>query len=243
MASSHDNRLPQAPDAGQPAIPTAAAAETSGQDSSLTTDPNPVVPVRLLAAPDYMEAASEFFRDAVNSTMTQLDPNYGALRRVPMPEGVSSISVQVADSETPSPVVAMSQPVEVVRDDVIAGNLEAFHNIVAAVAGSHLETFMTAFYAHLGDAVAAVGNSVDLSGEKLAWDRILDLYEQIEWIPNDLGVVQQPTMQMGTEAKKAFEALPEMTDGQKARFARIAQEKQEDHVSRRRSRRLRGESD
>jgi hypothetical protein len=98
---------------------------------------------------------------------------------------------------------------------------------------------MPAFWGHVGTAVSAVGNSVDLSGKKLTWDRILDIFEQIEWMPNDQGMVQKPTMQMGTDARKIFDALPEPTAEQQERMRRIAEAKQEAHVSRRHSRRLR----
>lgn len=212
-------------------------------DTSEAKNAGPHLVPQLLSTPDYDDAVAEFYRTAINSTMAEMDPDYGALRRLPMPEGVSTISVQVAGTDTPSPQVEMSQVVEVEREDVVNGNLEKVHEIISTVAASHLETLMPAFWGHIDTAVSAVGNSVDLSGEGLTWDRILDMYEQIEWMPNDLGIVQPPVRRAGKEAQKVLDALPKPTAEQQERMQRIAEAKQEAYVSRRRRRRLRGEPD
>lgn len=199
--------------------------------------------IALLNVTDYDVATAEFFREAVDATMAQLDPTYGALRRLPMPEGVSAISVQVAGTDTASPEVEMSKTVSVERDDVTLGNLESFHEAVVAVAANHVETFMTAFYAHLDAAVTAVGNHVELSKETVTWDHLLDAFEKVAWMPNLQGQVQPPEMKAGKDAQKVIDELPKQTKEQRARFTRIALAKQEEYVSRRRSRRIRGELD
>lgn len=88
-------------------------------------------------------------------------------------------------------------------------------------------------------AAEAVGNSVELDGQSLTWDHVLDWYQQVEWTPDDLGFVRPPQIVAGVTAGDRLRNLPEMTPAQQERAMLIKIGKQEEHVSSRRSRRLR----
>ncbi len=171
--------------------------------------------------------------------MRAADPIYAGLRRRMLPEGVSEVRVDVGDASVASPEVLLSREVEVAHSDVLAGNLEQFHDVVQQVAETHLEQFMRPFFEHVGEAAAAVGNTMDLDGASLTWDALLDAAEVPEWAVDAAGQVHAPTMVAGDAVLARLRALPPMTPEQQERAALQVMRKQEEHVSRRRGRRLR----
>jgi len=195
----------------------------------------------MLATPELDGAMLRFVSDAVDSQMAE-DPIYGQLRRMPLPEGVTAVSVEVDQTTVDSPPVPM-QHSNSLTTDFVDGNFEELHRIVLEMAESFLEQYLPAFFQHVETAVETVGNSLDLSGEKLGWDRLLDAYELVEWAPDDRGLVRPPQIYAGSEAAAKIDALPDWTPAQRERFIAMAVNKQEEHVSRRRSRRLRHEPD
>lgn len=193
----------------------------------------------LLTTPDFDDAIAAFVSDAVNAVMAASDDVYAGLRRMPLPEGVTTIRVQVGEAVTDSPEVKMTETVEIRRDDVVAGEIEMMHDAVARIATSHLAQFMAPFFEHVGDAADAVGNSVDLAGGAFGWDVLLDAFEQARWMPDATGQVKPPQVHVGAVVDERTRGLPALTPEQEARCADMQRRKQEDHVSRRRSRRLR----
>lgn len=193
----------------------------------------------LLTTRDYDDAIAAFVSDAVHAVMSASDDVYAGLRRMPLPEGVTTIRVQVDEAVTDSPEVQMTETVETRRDDVVAGELELMHDAVARIAESHLAQFMAPFFEHVGDAASAVGNSVDLAGDAFGWDGLLDAFEQVRWTPDATGRVRPPQMHAGDPVVERIRGLPDFTPEQTQRWADMQRRKQEEHVSRRRSRRLR----
>lgn len=193
----------------------------------------------MLDTPDYDEAVAEFVRMAVDALMSAADPIFAALRRVPLPEGVANIRVEVNDACTTSPQVHMTKEVQIQRADVVDGNLEQFHDVLAQIAESHLPQFMRPFFEHVADAAEAVGNSINLQGATLGWDDLLDAFEKTEWGVDATGHVRPPQMVAGPAVVDRFSELPAPSAEQQQRAAAITDRKQEEHVSRRRSRRLR----
>ncbi len=192
-----------------------------------------------LQTPDYNDAVVNFVQQGVQALMSAADPIYGSLRHVPLPEGVADVRVEVDDAIISSPTVHMRELAEISPQDIVSGNLERFHEILAQIADSHLQQFMVPFFEHVGDAAEAVGNSVKLDGQSLTWDHVLDWYQQVEWTPDDLGFVRPPQIVAGVTAGDRLRNLPEMTPAQQERAMLIKIGKQEEHVSSRRSRRLR----
>lgn len=192
----------------------------------------------MLATPELDHAMVHFVSDAVDARMAE-DPIYAQLRRRPLPEGVTGASVEIEQIALDSPSVPMEHSDSVTTADMVEGNFEELHRIVLAMAESFLDQYLPAFFQHVETAVESVGNSLDLSGEELGWERILDAFEQVEWGPDDLGIVRPPQMHSGPTVAAKIEALPEITPTQRARFVEMWSRKQEKHVSRRRSRRLR----
>jgi hypothetical protein len=193
----------------------------------------------LLETPDYSLAMEGFVREAVNDRMATLDPIYGSLRRVPFPEGVDRIRVDVEGGNNESPEVEMSEIVEVQRDDVVEGNFERLHEIIEQIAESHLPQFMRPFFEYVGDSAASVGNAIDLSGTEFNLDRVLDAHEMVEWAVGEDGVVRPPQLVASPEVIAKVLRFPPPTPEQENRMREMAARKQEDHASRRRRRRLR----
>lgn len=187
-------------------------------------------------------AMVRFVSEAVDARMAE-DPILGRLRRLPLPEGVTGVSVEVDQTAVDSPSIPLSHGDSVMSDDMIQGNFEELHRIVLNMAESFLDQYLPGLFQHIDTAVESVGNSLDLSGEELSWDRILDAYELVEWTADDSGVVRPPQIYAGPEVSAKINALPDWTTPQQARFVDMWTTKQEEHVSRRRSRELRHESD
>lgn len=187
---------------------------------------------------EYELAMARFMQDAVESAMNASDTLYARLTPRVLPEDVRQVRVDVEGSSTPSPSVHMSSIAQVVRDDVIQGNMEQLNAVVEKIAHEHLFQFMPAFFDHVGTAAEAVGNSVDLSNERLTWDRLLDQYERVEWAENERGHVEPPQLAVG-DPEGLLQRLGDFTEENQRRWASIQVRKEEEHVSRRRSRRLR----
>lgn len=193
----------------------------------------------LIETPDYDEAVVEFVRLAIDGLMSDADPIYASLRRVPLPEGVVTVHVEVGDASTTSPQVQMKEQVQIQRADVVQGNLEQFHDALGQIAESHLTQFMRPFFEHVGDAAEAVGNSITLRGATLGWDDLLDASEKTEWAVDATGNVRPPQIVAGSAVVARLRELPALTAEQQQRVAAMMTRKQEEHVSRRRGRRLR----
>lgn len=197
---------------------------------------------RILATPEFDKAVADLFWSAVDVRMAE-DPIFAGLRNVRLPEGVRGVSVEIDDSSLDSPQVPMEHTDRVQTVDLTNGHLEEFHRIVLAMAENFLAQSLPSFFDHLDTAVTSVGNNLDLSGGPLSRDDILDAFDRVEWGVDDYGMVQPPQMIAGPDVVKKVEALPDWTDEQKRRWVGMAIRKQEEHVSRRRGRRLRHESD
>lgn len=197
---------------------------------------------RLLATPELDVALAQFFSDALDARMAE-DPLFGRLRRLQLPEGVTGVSVEVDQSGLKSPSVPLEHADKVMTTDLVEGNFEELHRVILEMATEFLEQYMPAFFEHLEVAVESVGNSVDLAGEELTRDHILDSYEKTQWAPDAHGIVRPPQIHAGTAVAAKIEALSPWTAAQRQRFIDMWERKQEEHVSRRRSRRLRDEPD
>ncbi len=193
----------------------------------------------LIGTVDYDEAMDAFIAEAVHTSMSEMDRVYASLRRSALPEGVRRIRVQVEGAENTSPEVHLSQLVELDRGDVIAGNLERFHEVIAIIAEAHLEQFMRPFFEHLGDVAESVGNALNLGGAEFGWDQLLDAYERPEWGVDALGLVHPPQITAGSDVAEKLRNLPRRTPEQDERFRLMWIRKQEEHDARRRRRRLR----
>ncbi len=197
------------------------------------TDPS------LIGTADYDEAMDAFIAEAVHTSMSEMDRFYASLRRSPLPEGVRRIRVQVEGAENTSPEVHLSQLVELDLGDVIAGNLERFHEAIVIIAEAHLVQFMGPFFEHLGDVAESVGNALNFGGAEFGWDELLDAYERPEWGVDASGLVHPPQITAGPDVAERLRNLPPPTPEQDERFRLIRLRKQEEHDARRRRRRLR----
>ncbi len=163
----------------------------------------------LLATRDYDEAIARFVADAVHAVMAASDPIFASLRRVPLPEGVTTVRVQAGRAVTDSPEVTMTKTVEIRLEDVVGGELESMHAAIAQIAEAHLLQFMRPFFEHVGDAAEAVGNAMEFQGDDFAWDGLLDAYERVEWVADRSGRVRPPQIAAGREAAERINRLPE----------------------------------
>lgn len=195
-----------------------------------------------LATPELERVASQFVSDAVDAVMAE-DSIFGRLRRLELPEGVTGVSVEVDQSALDSPSVALQHLNQVTTQDLIEGNLEELHRILIEMADAFLSQYMPRFFDHLGDAVDSVGNTMALEGKPLSNDDILEAFERVEWAADEHGIVRPPQIHAAPGVAAKLDALPELTDVQQARWIAMYERKQEEHVSRRRSRRLRHKPD
>lgn len=196
----------------------------------------------VLGTPELDRAMVHLISDAVDACMAD-DPIFARLRRRSLPEGVKGVSVEVDQTALDSPSVSLNHTDSVSTADMVEGNFEQLHRVVLEMAESFLGQYLPAFFKHVETAAESVGNNLDISGDRLGWERILDAFEQVEWSPDDGGIVRPPQMHAGPAVAAVIEALPDLNPAQRARYVQMWISKQEEHVSRRRSRRLRQEPD
>ena len=193
-----------------------------------------------LSAPALTKAVSQFMYTAVNAVMAAQNPLMGALGGGGLlPEGVSSgVVVQAGGASVASPSVALSHEADLPESDLRAGHLGAFDEVVASIASTWSEQFRKPLEEHFNKALGAVGNNVEVKKEEFGWDAVLDALEKVEWLPKD-GVVQQPQMMLGADMEAMLVSRGDPTAEQNERLRQIFERKQEEYVSRRRSRRIR----
>jgi hypothetical protein len=191
-----------------------------------------------LESPDYDQAVGQFFDEAVHNAMAMQDPIFAELTRRRLPPNSQGATVQAEGREVHSPEVQMSFETQVMTKDVIEGNLERFHEIVFSMARAYLDQFMPALFSHVDDAAEAVGNTISFDNENLSWDDLMDATEKVEWGVDDQGLVRPPQIVAGPELSERISRLS-LSDAQRERWVSIYRAKQEQHVSRRRGRKLR----
>ncbi|MDA3637534.1 MULTISPECIES: hypothetical protein [Rhodococcus] len=191
------------------------------------------------ATPELKLAVNQFVQQAINSIMGASNLLISTLGGGgPLPEGVSQkVVVQAGGTSVISPTVLLQHEAELPSDRLRQGNLDAMHEFIFETAESYANQFAEPLNTHFDEALAAVGNSIQLKKDDFSWDTILDALEKVDWLPID-GTVRQPAMHIGSDLRAVLEAQGEPTDAHQERLEGIFQRKQEEHVSRRRSRRL-----
>lgn len=214
-------------------------------DKPAETNPEPGKPisaassggtsVNLLATPDYDAAVERFFWDAVEHTANQVDPVYAYMSKHSIDPNVGGVRVEIAGKVVESPMVSVQYEFTIEHADIRETNLEALRTVIHSTAISKLEQVAEAYSEYMDVAADAVGNNVKLSKDTFTWDTVLDLLEKVEWSEGTDGRVHPPRQISGANVPP----LPDRTPEQQRRLEQIDVKKQEEHVARRRSRRLR----
>lgn len=192
-------------------------------------------PVQLLSASDYGNAVDTFFGNAIEFIARKSDRVYASMHDGASVDGIDAVTVEVAGTSVASPMVNVSYAVPIDPEDVRNTNLEALHAAVQTAAESKLDQVLEAYTNYLDEALAAVGHNVRISKDTFGWGAMFELLEKVEWAEGADGRVHAPQGLFGD----AVPELPKMTPDEERRIKAIDDRKQQEHVARRRSRRLR----
>lgn len=176
-----------------------------------------------------------FFMNAIEFVARKSDRLYASMQDGATVHGIEAVTVEVEGTSVSSPMVNVSYAVSIDPEDVRNTNLEALHTAVQTAAASKLDQVRDSYASYLDEAVAAVGHTEQISKETFGWDTVFELLEKVEWAEGADGRVHPPQALFGA----AVPELPEMTPDEERRMQQIDEMKQEEHVARRRSRRLR----
>lgn len=195
------------------------------------------MPFRL---PQYESAFRRFVERTVDA-LAEADPILGQVQRV---KSSGPLDVAPAGDGSTEPA-SMEQQVreaqligaELAGDiqSLIDTDVDAFQDSVAAAGEAYIRQAKALMYTEISRVARAEGNIVDLGGEALSWDRVLDMYEQVRWGVDAHGLVRQPSL---IAAPGAAGPLGKMTPEQQERLAQIKAIKQQEHDAERRRRRL-----
>lgn len=206
----------------------AAAKNKNAQARSLEQQP-------LLLALDFGSVFAQFESWAIDRLARRLSPVYAAMETFVPSKGVEAVVVEVEGVSVASPIVNIHYEHLVDPEDVRTTNLAALEELLIKAAEQKIEQSAQAYNDYLDEATKAVGNNASLSARDFNWDTMLDLMAEAEWREGPDGQVHPPRMTAGD----AVPALPEMTEKQQARADALIKEKRDEHLARRRSRRLR----
>lgn len=213
-----------------------SAEQDTGQGAVGGSELSDVDKPPLLTTPDYGETALNFTRNVVHLQARRLNPVWAAMSNVTIPIGVEQVAVDVNGQSIASPVVPLRlESPEIDAEDILYCNVEAFHEVVHAVATSLLDQVQEPSQAYLDAVLGAVGNHIEVKKEDYDWDLHLQLLDKIEWAVGVGDQVVPPSTLAGAD----IPALGEPTEEQVRRLQEIANTKQEEYVARRRRRRLR----
>lgn len=191
--------------------------------------------LKLLSALDYGRAADVFFWNAIEFVARASDRLYAVMSKHTIRGDMDGVTVEIEGKTVESPMVPIAYEIPISYDDVRNTNLVALNTAIHTAAMSKLEQVATAYNDYIDAATDAVGHNVQLTKDNYNWNTVLDLLEKVEWAEGTDGQVHAPQQLTGANVPP----LPEMTAEQELRLQKIALEKQEEHVARRRSRRLR----
>jgi len=186
----------------------------------------------LLTAVEYGAALEQFTSWAIGLVAARKSPVYGAVEMFIPPDGVDGVSVDIAGQSVKSPMIRLKTEVPIDPEAVRRTDLNEMVRLIEMAADDRIEQTREALDAYMNEATAAVGNNVTVKRWDITWDWILDQYEKIEWAEGSDGLVHPPSLH-------GIDSLPELTSTQQERLQAIVQRKQDEHVARRRSRRLR----
>jgi hypothetical protein len=186
----------------------------------------------LLTAVEYGAALNQFTSWAIGQVAARKSPVYGAVEMFIPPDGVDEVSLDIAGQSVKSPMIHLKTEVPIDPEAVRRTDLNEIVRLIEAAANDRIEQTREAIDAYMNEATAAVGNHVTVKQWDITWDWILDQYEKVEWVEGSDGLVYPPSLH-------GIESLPELKSTQQDRLQAMVQRKQDEHVARRRSRRLR----
>jgi hypothetical protein len=188
--------------------------------------------VPLLSAVEYGIALQQFTSWAVGLVASRKSPVHGAVEMFIPPDGIEEVTVDVAGQSVKSPIVQFRAEVEIDPEAVRRTDLDEMLRAIESAADQRLEQTRLALDAYMDEATAAVGNHASVKKEDVTWDWVLDQFERVEWAEGPDGLVYPPL-------PHGLDSLPQLTSAQQERLQALVQSKQDEHVARRRSRRLR----
>lgn len=186
----------------------------------------------LLALPEVGGAVDQFVTWAVDRRARSKSRIYAAVETFVPPEGIEGVIVEVAGESIPSPVMHLTYSMTYDPEDVRNTNLEAFRVLVEEAAEQRVRSLESAYEDHIEQSAAVVGNSVSVSRDELTWDWLLDMFEKVEW-------QEGADRQLSPPRPTASMGLPRPTEAQNERYQQIWKAKQDEHMARRRGRRVR----
>jgi hypothetical protein len=141
--------------------------------------------------PEYESAFRRFVERTVDA-LAEADPILGQVQRVkssgpldfaPAQPGPTRRDSMGRDSTEQQVVEAQLIGAELAGEiqSLLDTDVGAFQASVAAAAEGYIREAKALMYAEISRAAQAEGNVVDLGGEPLNWDRVLDMYEQVRW--------------------------------------------------------------
>jgi hypothetical protein len=206
------------------------------------TDGEPAEPVdggqRLLSAVDYGQAVDSFFWNAIEHVARISEPLYAAMSSGDL-QDVDGVTVEVNGTSVVSPMVHVTYEIPIDPEDVRNTNLGALHAAIHMAASSKLNQVKDAYGTYMDSALDAVGHNLKIPQDSFGWDTVLGILAIVEWAEGADGKLHPPRQLTGA----AVPDLPPLTPEQELRMQQIDAQKQEEHVARRRSRRLRRTTD
>ena len=184
--------------------------------------------------PEYEQAFQTFFGEAIHEVASARDP---LIAEIPFEQSPGAMGSVIQDQEGNDVELVsdlISTKIEISRNDVIAGSIESLLLLIDSASEELSEGLAKALFASLKTVTDATGNIVDAKG-KSVFDAVIEMMETIELDLNDDGELALPSLWMNP---KAMENLPTPTPEQEARIEEVKNERLEELLARRRSRRL-----
>lgn len=184
--------------------------------------------------PEYEQAFLAFFEEAIHEVASVRDP---LIAEIPFEQSPGALGSVIQDQEGNDEELIsdpISTRIELSRNDVIAGNIEALLLLIDSASEDLSKGLAERLFASLSTVTEATGNVVDAK-DKSVYDAMIEMMETIELTLDDDGELSLPSLWMNP---KTMENLPTPTPEQEARMEEIKKERLDELLARRRSRRL-----
>lgn len=186
--------------------------------------------------PEYDEAFADFLYTTANALARAQHPVLAEMRTESTESGGSSVVDARGEEQLHLPSELVGFEMKWDRDDLLAGNFEAFLVQLDAASNELGEKLLGMFFKTMDAVTESTGNIVDAGGEKFSFELLVETLEKIEWSLDDEGELVMPSIIMHPDQMKNLPA--EATPAQKAELDELKRRKKEELLAQRRSRRL-----
>jgi hypothetical protein len=193
-------------------------------------------PATIFALPEYAQAGRRFFDRALRALVVSKSPFLARIMGSPVEASTASINTTPTGETVRSEPLVVETGVSLAWRAGIEGDFDDLYSSLDQAAEQYAQSLTGQVFRQMTTVLSAYGNVLDAKGKDPA-AAVFEMFERVEWLPDENGVVRPPNELLVTdpETVKVIERiLPSLWQP----LEELAKRKQAEYDARRRTRRL-----